>query len=217
MGSAPPRTNPSWVDHEKPQLLSVSIDSIDQKDRLLERFHSLISDIPKKAARNLLVTLAASDILQHLQFDRIFVEKLPAVNKQALIIPVPDIPRFEAKPPFGNQASFTWALIHGTSIKGAQSILAENLFGPADWACNYDYSCCDMRACGTFGMGVQVGRDDTRMPDWAIVSLLDRFQKKGKGQQDMLVGGLFKKAVEHVAMKAGGKEQCQLLVTEKEL
>ena len=31
----------------------------------------------------------------------------------------------------------------------------------------------------------------------------------------MLVGGLFKGAVEHVAMKAGGNETCQLLVAEK--
>ena len=31
----------------------------------------------------------------------------------------------------------------------------------------------------------------------------------------MLVGGLFKGAFEHVAMKAGGSEQCQLLVAEK--
>ena len=33
----------------------------------------------------------------------------------------------------------------------------------------------------------------------------------------MLVGCLFKGAVEHAAMKAGGNEQCQLLVAEKEI
>ena len=62
-------------------------------------------------------------------------------------------------------------------------------------------------------MGLQVGRDETQIPDWALVSLLDKCLKKGKGRH---VGWLlFKGAVEHAAMKAGGNEQCQLLVAEK--
>ena len=48
-----------------------------------------------------------------------------------------------------------------------------------------------MPTLGTFGMGTD--------PGWTIKNLLDRSQKKGKGQQDMLVGELMLRTVENLA------------------
>lgn len=136
---------------------------IAQKDRVLSHFKSLAPDIPNKA-HNLLITLGASNTLEHVITSGFLVKERFTVNKRALITPVPDIPRFTAKEPCGSQDSFPWALIHGTTIKGAQSILSESLFRPADWTWKYDYSPCDMPTFGTFGMGMQVGRDNVQFP-----------------------------------------------------
>ena len=72
-----------------------------------------------------------------------------------------------------------------------------------------------MPTFGAFGTGPEIGRDDNHIPEWALVSMLDSALKKGKGQQDILTGAVFKGACEHIAMKAGGNEACQLLVAEK--
>ena len=39
--------------------------------------------------------------------------------------------------------------------------------------------------------------------------------KKGKGQQDILTGAIYKGATEHTALKAGGTEDAQLTVASK--
>ena len=58
-----------------------------------------------------------------------------------------------------------------------------------------------MPTFGAFGTDREIGRDDNRIPEWALVSMLDSVLKKGKGQQDILAGGVFKGACEHIAMQ----------------
>ena len=68
-------------------------------------------------------------------------------------------------------------------MKGAPAILAEGVLRPADWDYDPDPALSGMTA---FCLGTAVGRDDTKFPNWAIKSPLDRSQKKqkkGKGLQ----------------------------------
>ena len=44
---------------------------------------------------------------------------------------------------------------------------------------------------------------------------MDTIQKKGKGQQDVIVGAMYRGACPHTAFKAGGNEMAQLSVADK--
>ena len=67
---------------------------------------------------------------------------------------------------------------------------------------------------GFFGVGQQVNRGDSEFPRWVSQTLLDRSSKKGKGQQPILVGALFRGHHEHAALKAGGNALVQLKVAQ---
>ena len=71
-----------------------------------------------------------------------------------------------------------------------------------------------MPTFGAFYLGREVAKSDT-FPDWAAKELMDTIQKKGKGQQDVIVGAMYRGACPHTAFKAGGNEMAQLSVADK--
>jgi hypothetical protein len=94
--------------------------------------------------------------------------------------------------------------------------LLEGKIRPANWSFNKDYSRCDMPTFGAFYLGREVSKSDTdTFPEWAAKELMDTIQKKGKGQQDAIVGAMYRGACQHTAFKAGGNEMAQLSVAEK--
>ena len=72
-----------------------------------------------------------------------------------------------------------------------------------------------MPTFGAFYLGREVSNSDKTIPDWAARELLDTIQKKGKGQQDIVVGAMYRGANVHTAYKAGGNEMAQLAVADK--
>ena len=60
-----------------------------------------------------------------------------------------------------------------------------------------------------------MSNSDKNFPDWAAKELMDTIQKKGKGQQDVVIGAMYRGASAHTAFKAGGNEMAQLSVAEK--
>jgi hypothetical protein len=71
-----------------------------------------------------------------------------------------------------------------------------------------------MPTFGAFFLGREIGKSDT-IPDWATKDLMDTIQKKGKGQQEVIVGAMYRGACPHTAFKAGGNEMAQLSVADK--
>ena len=47
---------------------------------------------------------------------------------------------------------------------------------------------------------------DSELPHWLVKQLTDRAAKRGKGQQPILVGAIYRGKFEHVAFKAGGND-----------
>ena len=131
-----------------------------------------------------------------------------------LIIPVPDMERFNPKPAVGGRTTYTWGLVHGTTVSAAAAILTKGLFRPADWQRNADPSKSQLPTFGLFSIGQQVNRNDTEIPEWAEKVLLDRALKRGKGQQPILIGGIYKGSEQHVSLKAGGNDEAQLIVAQ---
>ena len=61
----------------------------------------------------------------------------------------------------------------------------------------------------------QMARDAQNIEDYQLVELFNAALKKGKGQQDILTGAIYKGAIEHTALKAGGTDEAQLTVASK--
>ena len=109
----------------------------------------------------------------------------------------------------------TWGLVHGSGVNAAQLIIAEGELRPADWTFHKNPRRSQMPTFGIFVLGRQLARDSTQIDDWALTDILNAPLKKGKGQQDILTGAVYKGSSEHTAVKAGGNEACQLLVASK--
>ena len=137
------------------------------------------------------------------------------VNSNAGIIPVPDLERFNPKPPFGNNMSYTWGLVHGTTVSAATYILLEGLNRPADWDHHKDSKMSAFPNFGLFAMGQQMANRDTELPRWLVTDLTDPAAKRGKGQQPILVGAIYRGKYAHAAFKAGGNDRVQLKVAQR--
>ena len=129
----------------------------------------------------------------------------------ALILPVPDTSHFQMPPPFRKRQNHTWALLHGTTLRTSQLIKIR----PANWSYHKNLQRCDMPTFGAFYLGREVSNSDKTIPDWAARELLDTIQKKGKGQQDIVIGAMYRGANVHTAYKAGGNEMAQLAVADE--
>ena len=179
------------------------------------RCRQLSSDIPDQTINNLIHVLAASDAFDHLDLDELKVLEASSVNKRVLIAPLPHLQRFEEKPPFKGAASNTWGMVHGSGILAAQLIVAEGQLRPADWEYVSDLSKCSLPSFGVFGMGRQIARDAQTIDDYHLSELFNAALKKGKGQQEILTGAIYKGATDHTALKAGGTEDAQMTVASK--
>ena len=200
-------------DHEKPTLKTTF------NKKKAAQFHTrsrqLSSDIPQQTINNLIQVLAASDAFDHLNLDELKVLEASSVNKRVLIAPLPQLERFEEKPPFRGAATNTWGFLHGSGTLAAQLIVAEGQLRPADWEYSSDLSKSNIPSFGVFGIGRQIARDAQTIDDYHLSELYNAALKKGKGQQEILTGAIYKGATEHTALKAGGTEDAQLTVASK--
>jgi hypothetical protein len=120
-------------------------------------------------------------------------------------------------PPFCKHQNHTWALLHGTTLRTSQLIILEGKIRPANWSYNKNFQRCDMPTFGAFYLGREISNSDKTFPDCVAKELMDTIQKKGKGQQDVVIGAMYRGACQHTAFKAGGNEMAQLSVAEKGL
>ena len=155
-------------------------------DQFSAMIHSKCHYIPSKTVEQLVRIFGGADLIRALVEADIHTVSLPETKCTALIIPLPDLERFNPKPPFGKATAHTWGLVHGTTVAGATPILIEGLIRPADWEHHDDPKRSQLPTFGLFSMGQEISRGDTEFPSWAEVMLLDRASKKGKGQQPVL-------------------------------
>ena len=87
----------------------------------------MADNVPEAILNNFTHVLAGSDAFMAVDFLKIKIKvmELPSVEMKVLIVPVPDLPRFKEKPPFGGRVANAWGLVHGSVVKAAQLIIAE--------------------------------------------------------------------------------------------
>ena len=171
--------------------------------------------IPTDIARKAIHLLSSTGSLTGFDLSACSVRELPQTGMLALAIPLPEMDRFKMTPPFGGQTLVTWALGHGTALSAAQLILMEGMIRPANWAYHKKLQRCHMPTFGAFYIGRQIANAAKNFPSWAEQELLDSMKKKGKGQQEITIGAIYRGSVEHLALRGGGNEKCQLNVAKK--
>ena len=92
-------------------------EQIDQNvyQNFIEALEGITNYIPAKAIQNLIHIFGGSDLLKAIVFKDIRVISLSETRKCALIIPVPDMERFNPKPAFGGRTTYTWGLVRPQS------------------------------------------------------------------------------------------------------
>ena len=186
-------------------------------DEAMEELLKVDSRIPTDIGRKAIHLLSSTGILTDFDLSTCHVRELPQTGMLALVMPLPECSRFQMPPPFGGQTLITWALGHGTTLSTSQMILMEGKIRPANWSYHHNAQRCHMPTFGAFYMGRQIANADKNIPKWAEQDLLDSMGKKGKGQQEIVIGAMYRGSMEHLAMRAGGNEQCQLNVAKKGL
>ena len=120
--------------------------------------------IPTDIGRKAIHLLSSTGILTDFDLSACYVRELPQTGMLALVMPLPEMSRFQMPPPFGGQTLVTWALGHGTTLSTAQLILMEGKIGPANWAYHKNPQRCHMPTFGAFYIGRQIANADKNFP-----------------------------------------------------
>ena len=199
-----------------PKERPVATRSIDEDDlrRAVTDITTIDERIPTEFAEQAAKLLYSTNLLPDYELSSCYTLELHAANMIALIMPLPDTSKFQMPPPFGKSKNHTWALIHGTTPSGAQQILLEGKIRPANWTKHPDLRRCELPKFGAFYLGREVANNDLRFPPWALQELLCAADKKGKGQQEFIIGAMYHGAYEHKKLDAGGNEKAMLRVAD---
>ena len=156
-----------------------------------QEIKQIAPDIPDNRCALMVQILAGAGLLNKVGFSIARRMVLPNTDKYALVIPMPEVPPFQPKPPFGGKTAYTWALDHGTGTETAKAILLQ----PADWTFGATSVNATFPHLGHSFLGTQLGRVDQCIPDYAVVELLDRASTKGKGQLPILFGLIYRECI----------------------
>ena len=200
----------SSEDQPKP---TTSVDEAEHA-KACEELRSVDERIPKEIVEKAVQLFFSTHLLPDYDLSTCYTIDLHSANMIALIMPIPETSKFQMPPPFGNSKNYTWALIHGTTVTGAQKILLEGKIRPANWTYHKDLRRSDLPSFGAFFLGRLVANSDSTIPPWAQQDLLCSADKKGKGQQEIIFGAMYHGAFEHRAFQAGGNEKAQLRVAD---
>ena len=194
----------------------VATRSIDEDDlrRAVGDLTSLDDRIPIDYAEQAAKLLYSTKLLPDYDLSTCYVLELHAANMIALIMPLPEVSKYRMPPPFGQSKNHTWALIHGTTPSGAQQILLEGKIRPANWTKHPDLRRCELPTFGAFYLGREVANNDLSFPPWALQELVCAADKKGKGQQEFIIGAMYHGAYQHKKLDAGGNEKAMLRVAD---
>ena len=187
----------------------------DEYDAAKEQLHQVDSRLPGDVVEKAIQLFFSTNLLPDYDLSTCYVRELPHTSMLALIMPLPPISRFSMPPPFGNQHNHTWALCHGTTFNSAQLILLEGKIRPANWSYHRNPQKCHLPTFGAYYLGREISNADTTIPTWVETVLLDSMEKKGKGQQAVTVGAMYRGAHEHIRFQGGGNEKAQVNVGEK--
>ncbi len=125
---------------------------------------------------------------------------IPNMTCYGLFVPT----YFKPRPPFADNDSNVYRIIHGTTNKGASAILAEELIRPGDFTMHQDPMQCGYPSYG-FDSAGQVTAKTIPFSN-NIVELSRKILRIGKGTLPVKIAGIYTGRHQHHNQMAGGNE-----------
>ena len=116
---------------------------------------------------------------------------------------------FKARPPFDGNDSNVYHIVHGTTTKGASTILAEELIRPGDFTIHRDLAQCGYPSYGFYSAG-EVAAKTVRF-SYNIEELSRKILRIGKGTLPVQIAGIYTGRFAHSNQLAGGNDEVQRL------
>ena len=160
---------------------------------------------PQTVAENMTTIFAQSGKMTPDQAKGSYTFEIRSLELFGLFVPS----NFRARPVFDGNDSNVYHIIHGTTTKGASTILAEELIRPGDFTIHRDYAQCGYPSYGFYSAG-EIAAKTCRFSS-TIEELPRKILKIGKGTLPVQIGGIYTGRYPHSNQQAGGNDEVQRL------
>ena len=178
-------------------------------EKAYKRFASTLQQHNPKAPQtvigNMTSVFAQSGRMSTEQARGSYTFEIRAMELFGLFVPT----NFRSKPPFDGIGANVYHIIHGTSTKGASTILAEEMIRPGDFTINRDYAQCQYPSYGFYSAG-EIASKTCKFSS-NIEELSRKILKIGKGTLLVHIGGIYTGRHQHSNQQAGGNDEVQRL------
>ena len=164
--------------------------------------------VPREVVGNMATIFAQSGKMDMKQAEGSSTFEVPHSLGYGLFVPT----YFKTKPPFQNNDSNVYHILHGTTNKGASLILAEELIRPGDFTIHKNPAKCGYPSYGYYSAGEVAAKT---VPFYANIKELSRkILKIGKGVLPLFIGGIYMGRNPHINQLSGGNDEIQRLCGE---
>ena len=160
---------------------------------------------PQTVVENMTTIFAQSGKMTPDQAKGSYTFEIKSMELFGLFVPT----NFRARPAFDGNDSNVYHIIHGTTTKGASTILAEELIRPGDFTIHRDYAQCQYPSYGFYSAG-EIAAKTCRFSS-TIEELSRKILKIGKGTLPVQIGGIYTGRYPHSNQQAGGNDEVQRL------
>ena len=180
--------------------------------RQFESFVKILQDrnpaAPREVVGNIATIFAQSGKMDMKQAEGSSTFEVPQSLGYGLFVPT----YFKTKPPFQNNDSNVYHILHGTTNKGASLILAEELIRPGDFTIHKNPAKCGYPSYGYYSAGEVAAKT---VPFSSNIKELSRkILKIGKGTLPVFIGGIYMGRNPHINQNSGGNDEIQRLCGE---
>ena len=195
---------PCEIPAEKAVVLPMTI-----SERGYNNFAAILSrqnpKAPRTVVENMTTIFAQSGKMSPEQAKGSYTFEVSALERFGLFVPT----CFAEKPPFDGNGTYVYHIIHGTSPKGASTILAEELIRPGDFDIKRDLAKCQYPSYGFYSAG-EVASKNCRFHS-NIEEISRKILKIGKGGLPVHMAGIYAGRHQHSNPQAGGNDEVQRL------
>ena len=195
---------PCEIPAEKAVVLPMTI-----SERGYNNFAAILSrqnpKAPRTVVENMTTIFAQSGKMSPEQAKGSYTFEVSALERFGLFVPT----CFAEKPPFDGNGTYVYHIIHGTSPKGASTILAEEMIRPGDFDIKRDLAKCQYPSYGFYSAG-EVASKNCRFHS-NIEEISRKILKIGKGGLPVHMAGIYAGRHQHSNPQAGGNDEVQRL------
>ena len=178
-------------------------------EKAYNKFAAILSKYNPKAPRtvveNMTTIFAQSGKMRTKQAEGSYTFEVSSLELFGLFVPT----CFESKPPYDGNGTYVYHIIHGTTTKGASTILAEELIRPGDFEIKRDPAKCQYPSYGFYSAG-EIATKTCRFSS-TIEEISRKILRIGKGTLPVHMAGIYTGRHQRSNPQAGGNDEVQRL------